>query len=202
MNKDPAFLFYSSDFFLSTLTMSFEDKGKFITLLCYMHQKGRLRSEDIKKLVGNLSNDLKGKFRIDENNLWYSERLEEETVKRNRYSTRSIENGKLGGRPPKTEAIETAINDDDSFDKFWGIYDKPTEKQNCKLKWGKLKKSDKELIFEKLPAYVEATPDRQFRKNPLTYLTRKAWLDEHLPQIHKTQKKSAFELLVETGKYE
>ena len=33
MSKDPAFLFYSSDFLTGTLLMSMEQKGKFITLL-------------------------------------------------------------------------------------------------------------------------------------------------------------------------
>jgi hypothetical protein len=79
------------------------------------------------------------------------------------------------------------------------MYDKPTEKQSCKLKWEKLSESERELIFQKLPAYVNATPERQFRKNPLTYLNRKIWLDEMIPELPK---KSAMELLAETGRYE
>lgn len=203
MGKDPAFLFYTSDFLLGTLLMSFEDKGKYITLLSYMHQNGRISGDAIKKLVGSISANLKLKFKIDENGLWYNERLEEEVAKRKCFVTSCRENGKLGGRSSsKQTKLLTTKEDNGSFNKFWSMYDKPTEKQSCKLKWEKLNADEQELIFQKLPAYVEATPERQFRKNPLTYLNRKIWLDEMIPQLPKALKKSAFELLVETGKYE
>lgn len=199
MAKDPAFLFYTSDFILGTSLMSHEDTGKYITILCYMHQKGRLSEDGIKKLLRcSVSPDLKGKFKIDENGLWYNERLEQEIARRKRFTEACRNNGKLSTK-------HRANNDtkpDESFEKFWKLYDKPTEKQNCIAKWNKLSDSERELIFEKLPVYVEATPERQFRKNPLTYLTRKIWLDELIPEPPKAAKKSAFELLVETGKYE
>ena len=204
MGKDPAFLFYTSDFLLGTMIMSFEDKGKYITLLSYMHHNGRLDEDAIKKLVGGISANLKSKFKVDDSGLWYNERLEEEIEKRKRFVGSCIENGKKGGRPAKGIKTKpgTTKDEDGSFEKFWKIYDKPTEKQSCELKWRKLAESDHDLILQKLPAYVEATPERQFRKNPLTYLTRKIWLDELVPELPKTSKKSAFELLVETGKYE
>ena len=37
--KDPAFLFYSSDFLSGTFTMTNEQIGKYIRLLCIQHQK-------------------------------------------------------------------------------------------------------------------------------------------------------------------
>ncbi len=82
------------------------------------------------------------------------------------------------------------------------MYDKPTYKQNCHTKWRKLNEHDKELIFHRLPAYVAATPERQFRKNPLTYINRKIWLDDFIPEQFKKPKKSAFKQLAETGSYE
>ena len=42
MSKDPAFLFYSSDFLTGTMFLSDEQTGRFIKLLCVQHQKGRL----------------------------------------------------------------------------------------------------------------------------------------------------------------
>src|ERR1700679_495077 len=106
MGKDPAFLFYTSDFLLGTLVMSFEDRGKYITLLSYMHHNGRLNAETIYLLVGELSDNLKAKFKTDENGHWYNERLEEEMLKRNRFVGSRHSNGRLGGRPEvKTESI-------------------------------------------------------------------------------------------------
>jgi len=207
MSKDPAFLFYGYDFLVGTVAMSFEDKGKYITLLSCMHEQGRITEESVREIAGDISANLKSKFKIDENGLWYNERLEKEIAKRRRFVTSRRNNGKLGGRPAKKEIQKESKpvseeNEKYPFDIFWKMYDKPTEKRSCELKWRKLSENDRELIFQKLPAYVQATPERQFRKNPLTYLNRKIWLDEMLPELPKAAKKSAFELLVETGKYE
>jgi len=206
MSKDPAVLFYTSDFIVGTWTMSFEDRGKYITLLACMHQKGRMTQEAMENVIrGAIPADLKSKFKIDKNGLWYNERLEEEIAKRKCFVESRTVNGKLGGRPKrKTRKIKTSVAEtsDDSFDHFWEMYDKPTEKQSCKLKWNNLPENEKALILQRLPAYVAATPERQFRKNPLTYLNRKIWQDELIPELPKALKKSAFEMLVETGKYQ
>ena len=39
--KDPAFLFYSSDFLSGTMLMTDEEIGQYIKLLCLQHQKRR-----------------------------------------------------------------------------------------------------------------------------------------------------------------
>src|ERR1700733_15118966 len=101
MAKDPAFLFYTSDFLLGTLVMSFEDKGKYITLLSYMHQTGRLSEEIVKILIGDITADLKSKFKIDKYGLWYNERLENEIARRKGFVASRRNNGKSGGRPAR-----------------------------------------------------------------------------------------------------
>lgn len=105
MAKDPAFLFYSSDFLTGTLIMPFEDRGKYITILAYMHQNGRLNEETIRLLVGSVSDNLKSKFGIDNKGFWFNSRLEEEVIKRNNFTESRKENGKKGGRPPKKSTI-------------------------------------------------------------------------------------------------
>ena len=42
MERDPAFLFYSSDFLSGIADLNMEERGQYITLLCVQHQKGRL----------------------------------------------------------------------------------------------------------------------------------------------------------------
>lgn len=99
MAKDPAFLFYSQDFFTGVADLTFEDRGKFISILCLMHQKGRLKEETIRFLVGSVSVSLKSKFLVDENGFWYNQRLEFEIAARvNFVNSRKI-NGLKGGRP-------------------------------------------------------------------------------------------------------
>ena len=47
INKDPAFLFYSSDFLTGTMFMSDSQLGKYIKILCTQHQKGHLSEKDM-----------------------------------------------------------------------------------------------------------------------------------------------------------
>lgn len=101
MAKDPAFLFYSQDFIVGALSMTFEDRGKYITILSLMHQQGRMSEETISFLVGSVSVNLKSKFQVDEEGLWYNLRLEEEVQKRAKFVDSRRENGRKGGRPGK-----------------------------------------------------------------------------------------------------
>lgn len=100
MAKDPAFLFYSEAFLAGVMTMTFEDRGKYITILAIMHQQGRMNEETIRFLVGSVSDNLRGKFRIDENGNWYNQKLEDEIEKRAKFAESRRENGKKGGRKP------------------------------------------------------------------------------------------------------
>ena len=72
-------------------------------------------------------------------------------------------------------AQKTAL---DRFQDFWLLYDKKKDKKKCESKWGKLKKSDKDKIFDTLPFYISTTPDPKFRKHPYTYLNGECWNDE------------------------
>lgn len=65
-----------------------------------------------------------------------------------------------------------------SFQDFWNLYDKKTDLPKCLKKWEKIKQGAREKIMEHLALYTRATPDRQYRKNPLTYLTHESWSDE------------------------
>jgi len=86
MSKDPAFLFYSSDFLTGTLLMSMEQKGKFITLLCVQHQKGHMSERDMLQICGTYDEDIFDKFQTDSDGKFFNERLKEEIDKRKSYS--------------------------------------------------------------------------------------------------------------------
>lgn len=101
MAKDPALLFYTSDFLMSTLCLSMEDRGKYITILCLMHQQGRLSLEEMEMALHcNVSEKILKKFKKDEFDKFYSERLEEEKEKRaafvkSRKNSTDINNGDM-----------------------------------------------------------------------------------------------------------
>ena len=96
MAKDPAFLFYPADFTLGTMGMSYEQIGKYITLLILQHSKGGyIKSRDVKRIL-NLTNDedieILEKFKINENGDYYNKRLLDEMVKREEHSQKQREN--------------------------------------------------------------------------------------------------------------
>lgn len=82
--KDPAFLFYSSDFLSGTMLMSNEEVGIYIKLLCLQHQQGHLKEEDM--LSMGATPKILNKFVKDNEGNYYNERLEYEANKRKAYS--------------------------------------------------------------------------------------------------------------------
>lgn len=93
--------------------------------------------------------------------------------------------------PPETKRNETETEtetDEDcelvvwpSFDDFWNLYDKKQDRPKCEKKWEKIKQEAREKIMEHLELYVRSTPNVQYRKNPLTYLSNESWNNEIIP---------------------
>lgn len=73
-----------------------------------------------------------------------------------------------------------------SFDDFWEKYDKKEDRIKCEKKWKTIKQGAREKIMEHLELYVRSTPDKKYRKNPITYLNNQSWENEIiLPQNGK-----------------
>lgn len=110
MAKDPAFLFYSSDFLNGVADLTMEERGQYITMLCLQHQKGSLSEKTIRLSVGSVSVDVMVKFKKDENGNYFQDRLNEEMEKRSQFIDSRRLNGLKGGRPksiPKPSAKPT-----------------------------------------------------------------------------------------------
>ena len=84
-DKDPAILFYTSDFLTGTMTMSNEDVGKYIRLLCLQHQRGKLAEKDMLYICTTYVEAVFEKFVKDEQGFYQNKRLEKETLKRKKY---------------------------------------------------------------------------------------------------------------------
>jgi hypothetical protein len=65
-----------------------------------------------------------------------------------------------------------------TFEAFWNLYDKKVARPKCEKLWSKLTKSEKQECLQYVPLYVQAQPDKQYRKNPETFLRNKSWNDE------------------------
>ena len=93
MAKDPAILFYTSDFISGTLTMTDEQRGQYIMLLCLQHQKGFLTEKDMIKICKSYDEDIWCKFTEDKGK-YYNNRMREEIDKRKKYSESRSQNRK------------------------------------------------------------------------------------------------------------
>lgn len=100
--KDPAFLFYSNDFYGGTRTMLPEERACYMDLMIYQHQYGIIPN-DLKRVLmfcsgidkATLEAVLEAKFKRCEAG-WYNERLSEELEKRREYTESQSVNGTIG----------------------------------------------------------------------------------------------------------
>ena len=189
MAKDPAFLFYPNDYIGGTMGMTFEEKGAYIELLMLQFNRGHMDGHMIGQCVGQLWNRIQSKFIQDEQGLWYNERLDIEKAKRKAFSESRRNNIKGNNQHMKghmTTHMEN-VNEDVIEDKninidfewFWNEYDKKVgAKDKLKKKWNKLTDLERQNAMNYLDLYKQAVPDKQFRKNPETFLNNKSWNDE------------------------
>jgi uncharacterized phage protein (TIGR02220 family) len=100
-NKDPAFLFYPSDFLTGTMLFTDDEVGKYMRALCYQHQHGHLTENILQRLCDGNANVIK-KFVKDDSNNYFNKRLEEEIEKRKKHSEKQRENAlKRWNKPNK-----------------------------------------------------------------------------------------------------
>jgi len=98
MSKDPAFLFYSSDFLAGTMFFSDEQVGKYIRLLCAQHQKGKMTKKQVLSICKTYDEEIFEKFKC-ENDLYFNEKLDDVMDKRRLFAESRRNNGLKGGRP-------------------------------------------------------------------------------------------------------
>lgn len=93
------------------------------------------------------------------------------------HSQKQVESIVCIDKPNNNITIEQ-INNILSFDEFWNLYDKKTDRKKCEDKYKKLSLVQIEKIKTALPIYIKSKPDVQYRKNPLTWLNGECWNDE------------------------
>lgn len=107
--KDPAVLLYTQDFLVGTLTMTDEQRGKYILLLCYQHQKlNKLTLNDLKLADGDET--ILEKFPLHSDGYYYNDRMAMEIENRKVRTESSRRNGMLGGRPKLTQEKPMGYN--------------------------------------------------------------------------------------------
>lgn len=110
MAKDPAVLLYTSDFLSGTLTMSDEQVGRYIRLLCLQHQKGKLTEKDMQSICKGYDCDVYEKFDLIDG-FYINKRMYEEAEKRSKFTESRRKNASAKHMPNHMENENENINE-------------------------------------------------------------------------------------------
>lgn len=101
------------------------------------------------------------------------------------------ENRGVGEEEPAKEGEPADGTDELGFEHVWSLYEKKGNRKTSQRRWANLKKHCREAALKHIPLYVQATPDKQYRKNFETYLNQEAWNDEIVPRGSEDRKHPA-----------
>lgn len=94
--KAPAFQFYADDFLAGTITMTNEERGAYIALLCIQWSKGSLSENDFQRVcIGMPPHShriCQDKFQTDSDGNYRNKRLEAEREKQEQYRKKQTDN--------------------------------------------------------------------------------------------------------------
>ena len=165
MSKDPAMLFYPSDFLTGTMFMSNEQVGIYMRLLCSQHQHGgSIDKDNFNALVKSDDKLIRSKF-IEDKNGFYNERLLEEMMKRERKTSNLSEAMKSSWAKRKSEKQATS---------------KPVASENINRNKNRVKnKGQKKNRAKKIPSWDELKKYLLEDKNKtlVDYELLKDWYD-------------------------
>lgn len=178
MAKDPAVLFYTSDFLSGTRTMKHEEVGMYITLLCLQHQYGKLSEEDMLSICYEYREKIFSKFeKID--GYYYNKRMMEESVKRSKYTESRRNNAKVKHKqkdmqehmPEHMENENENINDNINKDKVYRKFD------HLKITQSEFNILNKTYSKDKIDSVLDSIQNYRANKKYVSlYLTAVKWL--------------------------
>lgn len=114
--KDPAFLFYSKDFYEGTRMMLPEERACYIDLMIYQHQNGFIPNEPKRLLMycsgvceAMLIATLEAKFELTDKG-WVNTRLFDVINQRKEFSSKQSTNGSVGAFWKKVKSLVSTAN--------------------------------------------------------------------------------------------
>jgi uncharacterized protein YdaU (DUF1376 family) len=199
--------FNIADWHLATSHLSLEEEAIYFRLINYYYDTEqpipeetqsvirRLRLGSYSEIVGII---LKEFFTLESDG-WHHKRCDDEISQYQGKAEVNQVNGKLGGRPKKTQTVSKDNPDItltknhkpitnnqylDKFDLFWDAYGKKRGKPKALAEWKKLDLNDELIskIIDKSKKQAIAIPDPTFRKDPERWLKYQCWEDELISQ--------------------
>jgi hypothetical protein len=204
MASDPAVLFYTSDFLSGTELFTYDQKGRYIHLLCAQHQNGHLPKDYMLKIIESEESIIWSKFIKDDRGLFFNEKMDNEKERRkkfcesrrlnvsHRYES-TYEPTYVGDMKPHMETVtETVTNNK--------IFRKPTLEQVKKYCLEIGTKVDPELFFHNYESTNWVKANGQKVKNWKS--TIRTWEKRHIEkEAQKPKAPDHNKRYLETQKY-
>lgn len=139
MAKDPAVLLYTSDFLSGTFTMTDEQVGRYIRLLCLQHQKGKLSEKDMQSICRGYDADVYEKFELVDG-YYINKRMYQEAEKRSKFTESRRKNASAKHMPKHMEIeienenrnINTINTEFNEIWEEWKLYKKEEHRDKYK----------------------------------------------------------------------
>lgn len=168
--KDPALLWYFSDWFSGTATLTRHHKGAYMDLLSVQFNQGKLTLDEIKTVLGSDFGSswpaLQKKFKF-EDNLYFNERLQQEKDKRANYTESRRKNAKH--MPKHMEDINIDINNIKTiYGEFKNVFISPKEFEKL---ISRFKESNTHILIEDLSRYIESIGKDKYKSHYATLIT-------------------------------
>ena len=125
-----------------------------------------------------------------------NEKVEPPKRKAEHNNTYNTTNNNTNNKPfisPKLEEVKDSTYNADlekDLNEFWNLYDKKVSREKSKHLFFKINPELHDIIFEHVKEYVKSKPDKNFRKNPDTYLRNECWNDEIIYDTSRKENKS------------
>lgn len=206
-NKDPAVLFYTSDFLSGCALMDMRERGQYITLLCLQRERGHMTMQEIIRAVRKPSDEVISKFQRDEEGKYFNRRMETEIEKRDAHCQRQRENiAKRWNKENTASGISDGNTDgntmvlplgngngkesisvsekerkEERFSTFWSAYPRKVGKDAARKAFAKVKAPVETLLaaIEQQKRSEQWTVENgRFIPNPATWLNQGRWEDE------------------------
>lgn len=172
MAKDPALLWYFSDWFSGTATLTRHQKGAYMDLLSVQFNQGKLTLDEIKTVLGSDFGStwpaLQKKFKFDDN-LYFNERLQEEKDKRANYTESRRKNARH--MPKHMEDINEDININLIKNKYGEFKNVLLTQEELEKLFKRFGENNTGILTEELSRYITSIGKDKYKSHYATIIT-------------------------------
>jgi hypothetical protein len=88
----------------------------------------------------------------------------------------------------KEQILSKKAEGETAFNFWWDVYDKKTDRSKCLKKFLTLSIEEMRECYDHSKLYAKAQPEKQYRRNPITYLNNENWKEDEFTKPRATNR--------------